>query len=70
MNQQASPAWPRPSRMLIVLMAIIGALWVMFAVAMNWGGAPQGLFGLLVGDSGPRMTTIRQPLMKRHFHIL
>lgn len=41
----------RPGKALIGLMVVITALWLMFAVGLNWGGAPASVFFLLAGES-------------------
>ncbi len=45
--------FPKPRGAVLWLMVAIGCLWVMFAAAMNWAGAPAAvrLFTLLAGDS-------------------
>ena len=42
---------PRPSKALIALMVVIGCIWVMFAMGLNWGGSGRQAFGWLTGDS-------------------
>jgi membrane associated rhomboid family serine protease len=42
---------PRPGKALIGLMLAITAIWLMFAVGLNWGGAPGSLFIALTGDT-------------------
>jgi len=44
-------ALPKPGRALTGVMLALFALWLMFAAAMNWGGAGPGLFELLVGNT-------------------
>lgn len=44
-------AFPRPSRALIVVMVGLLALWVMFAVSVNWADSSTGLFKLLCGNA-------------------
>ena len=42
----------KPGKALIGLMLAISALWLMFAVGLNWGGASTSLFLLLTGNAG------------------
>lgn len=44
-------AFARPGKALIGLMVVITTLWLMFAVGLNWGGAPTSVFFLLAGES-------------------
>lgn len=44
-------AFARPGKALVGLMIAITTLWLMFAVGLNWGGAPDSVFFLLTGDS-------------------
>jgi membrane associated rhomboid family serine protease len=44
-------AFARPGKALVGLMLVITTLWLMFAVGLNWGGAPEGVFFLLAGDT-------------------
>ena len=44
-------AFARPGKALVGLMIVITTLWLMFAVGLNWGGAPDSVFFLLAGDS-------------------
>jgi membrane associated rhomboid family serine protease len=41
----------KPGKALIGLMLPIAALWLMFAVGLNWGGASTSLFELLAGNA-------------------
>ena len=50
-NDGPSLGLPRPGKALIGLMLTISALWLMFAVGLNWGGASTSLFLLLTGDT-------------------
>jgi len=43
--------FPRPGKALMGLMLAVAAIWLMFAVSMNWGGASASLFLLLTGDA-------------------
>src|SRR5258706_13776375 len=42
---------PRPGKALIGLMIAITALWLMFAMGLNWGGASIATFKLLAGNT-------------------
>jgi membrane associated rhomboid family serine protease len=42
---------PRPGRGLVGLMVVVFALWLTFALALNWGGASPALFEVLTGDT-------------------
>jgi membrane associated rhomboid family serine protease len=42
---------PRPGKALIGLMLGVLAIWVMFAVGLNWGGVSIDLFEVLTGDT-------------------
>lgn len=42
---------PRPGKALIFVMAGLFLLWLMFAVAVNWGGATLDLFFLFCGNN-------------------
>ncbi len=50
--QSASPQFvlPRPGRALIGVMAALFFIWLMFAIAVNWGGASSELFLLFCGN--------------------
>jgi membrane associated rhomboid family serine protease len=50
-SQQLQFNFPKPSRPVAGLMIVIGCLWVMFAVALNWGDAGIGAFALFAGSS-------------------
>jgi membrane associated rhomboid family serine protease len=41
----------KPGRALTSVMVALGAIWLMFALAVNWGGAPQELFALFCGNT-------------------
>lgn len=43
---------PRPGKALTAAMVSLLAIWVMFAVGINWGGAGTAVFELGVGDTG------------------
>jgi membrane associated rhomboid family serine protease len=43
--------YTKPGRALGGLMLVVFALWLMFAVGLNWGGAPASLFALLTGNT-------------------
>ena len=49
---------PRPGKALIGLMVAIAALWLMFAVGLNWGGAAPETFLLLALEL--QFTTLEQ----------
>ena len=42
---------PRPGKALARAMVALFAVWLMFAVAINWGGASRALFEALCGDT-------------------
>lgn len=42
---------PRPGKPVIGLMLALAAIWLMFAVGLNWGGASSSVFLLLTGDT-------------------
>ncbi len=42
---------PRPGKALVGVMVAITALWLMFAIGLNWGGAPASVFVALAGNS-------------------
>jgi len=42
---------PRPGKALMGLMLVITALWLTFAIGLNWGGASPTLFLALSGDT-------------------
>ena len=44
-------SFPRPSRALKALMLVLFAVWLMFAIALNWGGAPAEAFLLFCGNT-------------------
>jgi membrane associated rhomboid family serine protease len=46
---------PRPGKALIGLMVLVTALWLTFAIGLNWGGASPALFAALTGDTGAIM---------------
>jgi len=50
-QEQPTFAYRKPSKPLVVLMVVIGCIWVMFAVSINWANAGQEPFALLAGDS-------------------
>jgi membrane associated rhomboid family serine protease len=45
-------ALPKPGRVLQGILVGLLAIWLMFAMALNWGGADPGLFELFVGNTG------------------
>lgn len=50
MQEQLTFGLPKPGRVLTVAMILVGALWVLFAVGLNWAGASPTTFELLVGS--------------------
>ena len=42
---------PRPGKALIGLMVAISAIWLTFAIGLNWGGASVSTFALLAGNT-------------------
>jgi membrane associated rhomboid family serine protease len=44
-------ALPKPGRTLQAILIGLLGLWLMFAMALNWGGADPALFQLFVGDT-------------------
>ncbi|MGC4088849.1 MAG: rhomboid family intramembrane serine protease [Polyangiaceae bacterium] len=51
MSQVESPSFPRPGPVLRAVMIGVGAIWLAFAVGINWAGAPESLFLLLCGNT-------------------
>jgi membrane associated rhomboid family serine protease len=47
----APPAFPRPGRVVLVLMCLIGGLWLAFAVGMHWAGVSEDVFALFCGNT-------------------
>ena len=47
---------PKPGRTLITIIVGLLAIWLMFAMALNWGGADQGLFLLFTGNTNAIMS--------------
>jgi hypothetical protein len=47
----ATMAFPKPGRALMGVMLALLAIWVMFAMALQWGDADPRLFELLMGNS-------------------
>ncbi len=47
----AQPAFPRPGKVVLVLMSVIGGLWLAFAVGMHWAGVPEEVFFLFCGNT-------------------
>lgn len=50
-SQIAPFTLPRPGRALTAAMVTLGALWLMFAAAVNWGGGSRRLFEALCGNT-------------------
>lgn len=44
-------ALPRPGKGLKAVMILLFAVWLTFAIALNWGGAPEELFLMLCGST-------------------
>jgi membrane associated rhomboid family serine protease len=44
-------AFVRPGAAVTGVMVVLGAVWLMFAVAVNWGGASEDLFYLFCGNT-------------------
>jgi membrane associated rhomboid family serine protease len=42
---------PRPGPALRAVLLTLFAVWLVFAIGINWGGAPESLFVLLAGDT-------------------
>jgi len=42
---------PRPGKALVGVMVVITTLWLMFAIGLNWGGAPESVFWALAGST-------------------
>jgi membrane associated rhomboid family serine protease len=47
----ASLGLVRPGRALIAVMVALSAIWLMFAIAINWGGASEDVFLLFCGNT-------------------
>ena len=47
----ATAGLPRPGPGLTLALVTLLAVWLVFAVGINWGGAPESLFWLLAGDT-------------------
>jgi membrane associated rhomboid family serine protease len=43
--------FPRPGKAQLGLMIGVFAIWLMFAIGLNWGGAPAEVFELLIGNT-------------------
>jgi membrane associated rhomboid family serine protease len=50
-SEAPSLGFPRPGRALSGVLLGLLALWVVFAVGMNWGGAPPAVFEALTGNT-------------------
>jgi membrane associated rhomboid family serine protease len=48
---QMSMALPKPGKGLMGVLVALLAIWLMFALAINWGGAGAGLFDLFCGNN-------------------
>ena len=42
---------PRPGKALVGVMVVLTAVWLMFAIGINWGGAPASVFVALAGNT-------------------
>jgi membrane associated rhomboid family serine protease len=51
MQQEMSFQMPRPGKALIGVMVAVVAIWVLFAVGLNWGGASPAVLAPFIGDS-------------------
>jgi membrane associated rhomboid family serine protease len=65
---QTPLSFPRPGRALWGVMIALLALWLMFAAAINWGGASRRLFDALCGNTdlllaGQAWRLVTAPLM-------
>lgn len=65
----AQPAFPRPGRVVMTLMSVIGGLWLAFAVGMHWAGVPEEVFFLFCGNTlailhGQLWRILSAPLMQ------
>src|SRR4051812_40141065 len=49
--QQPSVQMPKPGKALLGVMVAVAAIWVIFAVGINWGGASSGVLGIFVGSN-------------------
>jgi len=45
------PGFTRPGKALLGLMVVITTIWLMFAIGLNWGGAPSAVFLLFTGNT-------------------
>jgi membrane associated rhomboid family serine protease len=64
---------PRPGPGLRMVLLGLFAIWLVFAVGINWGGAPESLFWLLAGDtsrilSGEIWRLLTAPLLHAPSH--
>jgi membrane associated rhomboid family serine protease len=67
-EQNTGMSFPKPGKALIGFSAAIFAVWLMFAVAVNWGGASLDLFLLFCGNNqaiaeGQLWRLVTAPLM-------
>ena len=46
-----SASFPRPGKVVTVVMLLIGGLWLAFAVGMSWAGVPPEVFELTTGNT-------------------
>src|SRR5258708_9066783 len=47
----APPGFPRPGKVVTVVMWLVGGLWLAFAVGMHWAGVGPDVFALFCGDT-------------------
>jgi membrane associated rhomboid family serine protease len=50
-NDVVTMGLPRPGKALLAVMGVLLAIWVMFAVGINYGGLPESAFLFLVGST-------------------
>jgi membrane associated rhomboid family serine protease len=46
-----SASFPRPGKVVTVVMLLLGGLWLAFAVGMSWAGVPPEVFQLTTGNT-------------------
>jgi membrane associated rhomboid family serine protease len=68
-GDNAQPAFPRPGRIVMVLMCVIGGLWLAFAVGTHWAGVTEDVFLLFCGSTpallhGQLWRVLSAPLMQ------
>jgi membrane associated rhomboid family serine protease len=50
-NEGMSPVWFKPTKAVQGLMLALFAIWLIFAIGLNWGSAPASVFELLTGNT-------------------